>query len=115
MEMPSFPGHPSLVSLARFCEAGGLSPEGLRGALIAKRLFAVEMRGQLLLPSFFLDARYERRQLEVVCSVLGDLLGGSKLQFFTNPRGSLNGRTPLDALVDGDFALVRRAAEGFAE
>lgn len=109
------PGHPSLISTTTFCDEAGISPEALQDALAARRVFAVEMHGQLLVPDFYLDARYDRRQLESICKVLGDLPGGSKLQFFTTPKGSLGGRTPLDALADGDVALVRRAAQGFVE
>ena len=77
--------------------------------------FVVEMHGQLCFPNFFLDKRNDRRQLESVCKVLGDLPGGSKLQFFTNPKGSLGGRTPLDAIADGKVAFVRRVAKAFVE
>lgn len=113
--MLDFTGHPSLIPEAEFCGAAGFSSKGLERALFAKRVFAVEKGGQPCFPDFYLDKRYGRRQLQAVCKLLGDLPGGSKLQFFTTPKGSLNGRTPLDALADGDFALVRRTAEGFAE
>lgn len=101
------------ISSAMFRERTGLSSQALEAALLAKRIFAVELQGQTCLPNFYLDERYDRHRLESVCKVLGDLPGGSKLQFFTNPRGSLGGRTPLDALADGKVALVRRAAQAF--
>lgn len=111
----NFPSHPSLISAAAFCAEASLSSDALKRALFAKRVFTVEVLGQTYVPSFYLDKVFDRRQLESVCRVLGDLPGGSKLQFFTNPRGSLSGRTPLDALADGEVVLVRRAAQGFAE
>lgn len=84
-------------------------------ALLAKRLFAVEVLGQVNIPDFFLDRRYDRRQMASVCKLLGELRGGSKLQFFMTRKGSLGGQTPLDALADRKYASVRRAAQGFAE
>lgn len=105
----------SLVSAIKFSEDDGVSAGALQKACFEKRLFVVEMHGQLHFPNFYLDKRYNRRQLESVCKVLGDLAGGSKLQFFTTPKGSLSGRTALEALADGDVALVRRAAQGFVE
>lgn len=113
--MPDFHRQPSLISMTEFCEEAGLSPEALDKALSGNQLFAVQLNGEVCLPDFFLDERYCRQQLESVCKVLGNLLGGSKLQFFTTPKGSLGGRTPLDALAAGDVALVRRAAQGFVE
>lgn len=113
--MPDFPGHRSLVSATKFCEQAGLSSQGLDKALHAKRIFAVELQGKVSIPDFFLDKRYDRRQMASVCKLIGDLPGGSKLQFFTTPKGSLGGQTPLDALADRKFAAVRRTAQGFAE
>lgn len=92
-----------------------MSFQALDKALLSKRIFAVEVHGQAYIPDFYLDKRCGRKQLESVCRALGDLPGGSKLQFFTNPRGSLGGRTPLDAIGDGEIALVRRVAQGFLE
>jgi hypothetical protein len=114
-DLPDLSGHSSLVTPARFCEETGMSLGALEQRLRARRVFAVEQHGQVYFPAFYLHKRYDRRQLESVCRVLGDLPGGSKLQFFINPRGSLGGRTPLEALVDGQLALVRRAAQGFLE
>ena len=50
-----------------------------------------------------------------VRELLGDLPIGSRLQFYTQPRGSLSGLTPIQALRAGKVADVRRAAEGFRE
>jgi len=113
--MPEFPGHASLISSAKFCEEGGESSQALNQALLARRIFAVEMHGQVCFPDFYLDKRYDRRRVESVCKLLGDLPGGSKLQFFTTPKGSLGGRTPLEALASGNLAAVRTAAMGFVE
>lgn len=104
-----------LVSLAAFCEQTGKSPQLLEAEVLANRMFIVEIQGQHFVPSFFLEQRYDRRQMASVCKLLGSLPGGSKLQFFTTPKGSLGGQTPLEALADRKFAAVRRTAQGFAE
>ncbi len=104
-----------LVDRAKFLTEAGLSTLQLDRALLANRVFLVRLHGQEYIPDFFLDERYDRRQLQAVCKVLGDLPGGSKLQFFTTPKGSLNGQTPLDALLSRRAAAVRRTAKGFIE
>ena len=113
--MSYFLGHFSLIPANKFCEESGLSSQALRKVLLANRIFAVELQGQVSIPSFFLDKRYDRRQMASVSKLLGGLQAGSKLQFFSTPKGSLGGQTPLEALADRKFAAVRRTAQGFAE
>ena len=108
-------GSPVLVDREKFGEDAGLSPLALERALRASRMFGCELHGREYIPHFFLDKRYDRRQMASVCKLLGGLPSGSKLQFFSTPKGSLGGQTPLDALADRRFAAVRRAAQGFAE
>ena len=105
----------ALIAADKFADEAGLSPADLDKALRANRIFAIELSGKSFIPAFFLDARFERRHLHSICRVLGDLHSGSKLQFFTTPKGSLSGRTPLDALADRSVAAVRRTAQGFVE
>ncbi len=107
--------HDLLVERATFLSITGLSALQLDRALRTRRLFAVNVDDEDYIPQFFLDGRYDRGQLQAVCKALGELPGGSKLQFFMTPKGSLNGKTPLEALVDRKVELVRRAAHGFAE
>jgi hypothetical protein len=38
-------------------------------------------------PAFYADKRYDRRHLEAITKLLGDLPDGAKLQFFLNPKG----------------------------
>lgn len=111
----ALPGHPSLISSERFRNESRLSARALERAILAKRLFAVDLHGREYIPNFFLDRRYDRLQLQAICKVLGDLPGGSKLQFFTTPKASLSGQTPLQALMDRRAAAVRRTAQGFVE
>jgi hypothetical protein len=78
-------------------------------------MFTVEVDGDRLYPAFFADPELDRQQLETVAKELRELPGWSKWQFFTTPKASLGGRTPLDALKTGKLQEVRRAAVGFAE
>jgi hypothetical protein len=104
-----------LISPAALAEGLKFSRQALSKALKAHRLFYVDVQGRRHFPAFFLDPRYERRQLEDVCRALGELPGASKLQFFMTRKASLQGVTPLEALANGQFARVRTAAQGFAE
>ena len=47
--------------------------------------------------------------------MLGDLPGGSKLQFFVTRKGSLGGKTPLEALATGGLAKVKDVTSAFVE
>lgn len=105
----------ALIAADKFADEAGLSRADLDKALRANRIFAIELCGKSYFPAFLLDTRYERRHLHSICRVLGGLPGGSKLQFFTTPKGSLSGLTPLDALADRNVAAVRRTAQGFVE
>jgi hypothetical protein len=98
-----------------FARRRGWSEEALAKALRASRVFCFEVEGLLVYPAFFVDPRYDVRQLESVCRRLGALPGGSKWQFFVTRKGSLGGLTPLEALLAGDFAAVIRSAEGFRD
>lgn len=67
-------------------------------------------------------AAAEKRLAELEVSVplsvskaFANLPVGSRLQFFLQPKGSLGGETPLEALTDGKLDQVLIAAEGFAE
>ena len=104
-----------LVPAAVFAEGLHVTRQALSKALKARRVFYVDVQGRRHFPAFFLDHRYERRQLEDICRALGELPGASKLQFFLTRKASLQGATPLDALANGQFARVRVAAAGFAE
>ncbi|MCA0242118.1 MAG: hypothetical protein LCI02_14800 [Proteobacteria bacterium] len=104
-----------LVASADFVQRRHITRQALSKALKAHRVFSVEVEGRRYLPHFFLDSRLERRQVEAVSQALGELPGASKLQFFTTRKGSLAGKTPLEALADGQYSRVRVAAQGFAE
>lgn len=105
----------ALVDSTSFTQKRNVTRQALSKALKAHRVFYVEVEGQRYFPDFFLDPRYERRQVEDVSKALGELPGASKLQFFTTKKASLEGETPLAALAAGRFSRVRTAAQGFVE
>jgi len=105
----------ALIDAAELARRRGISPEQV-GELIAQhRIFSLERDGKTLYPAFLAEPTADLRRLEAVCRRLGTLPGGSKWQFFVTPKGSLAGRTPLEALRDGDFAAVKVASDGFRE
>jgi hypothetical protein len=79
------------------------------------RVFYLSHEAERYFPVFYGDPAYDRKKLEDVTKVLGDLPGGSKLQFFLTRKGALGGDTPLQALAAGRFAKVKDLAAAFAE
>ena len=114
-KLPLAPEPADLIDELEFARLIKRPPEALMECVRDQRLFYVEQRGQRRFPAFFLDSAYRRRYLYQVSRRLDGLPGGSKLQFFVSPKGSLGGITPLEALRQGSLASVLRAAEGFAE
>lgn len=104
-----------LLPAGEFTARMNWTRQALSKALAANRVFFIEDQATRYYPAFYLDVRYERRHLEDTAKLLGDLPGGSKWQFFTSPKGSLGGLTPLDALLKGMLQQVKVAAEGFAQ
>lgn len=104
-----------LVPAGEFTVRMHWTRQALSKALAANRVFFIEDQGTRYYPSFYLDERYERRHIEDTAKLLGDLPGGSKWQFFSSPKGSLAGLTPLEALLQGKVQQVKTAAEGFAQ
>jgi hypothetical protein len=104
-----------LLPSARFAEQLGVTRQALSKAVVAERLFFLELGAERYFPAFFLDPIYERRQLEQISKCLGELPGASKLQFFSTQKASLGGQSPLQALAQGKFFKVKATATGFAE
>ena len=105
----------ALLASTDFIERMHFTKQALSKAISANRMFYVDVKGERRFPAFFAESRYDRKQLERVCQLLGDLPGAAKWQFFVSPKASLGNATPLDALAKGGYAQVRVAAEGFAE
>ncbi len=105
----------ALVSSAELTAALNISRQALSKAVQANRLFAMNVGNQRYYPVFFADPTMERRKLERVSRVLGEMAAWEKWRFFTTPKGSLGKLTPLDALKKGMYHEVLAAATGFAE
>jgi hypothetical protein len=107
--------HKVVLPSGEFSAALNISRQALSKAVQAGRLFALEVGGENYYPSFYLDSEVDRRKLERVSKALGALAGWEKWRFFTTPKGSLAGLTPIDALKKGKYAEVLTAAAGFTE
>lgn len=94
---------------------GWSSRQAVWKAAQSQRVFYLLHQAERYFPAFYADPRYERKHLEAVTKVLGDLPGGSKLQFFLTRKASLGGQTPLQALAAGRVAKVKDIAAAFAE
>lgn len=93
-----------------------ISAQALSTAMKRKRIFALKgAAGKYHYPAFFADRAYDRGTLERVSQALGDLPGSSKLHFFTSPRHSLGGLSPLQALAKGRVDAVLDQANAFRE
>ncbi len=64
-------------------------------------------------PAFYVDPRFDRKQLAAITKLLGRLPGGGKWTFFTGAKGSLGSVTPLQALLANRYVDVRATALGF--
>ena len=105
-----------LVDLTRMAQLLEVSPQAVREALVEHRLFYLSgPSGETLFPAFFASAHPNHHLLEMVSARLGHLPGTSKWQFFTSPRLSLNGITPIEALKLGKVDNVMAAAAAFVE
>jgi hypothetical protein len=100
-----------LLSSAQIRARLGITRQALSKAVSERRMFWVGgNKGAQWYPSFFADDMTDRRMLEQVSVALGDLPGAVKWQFFTTPKHSLDGRTPVDAVRAGALDRVLRTA-----
>ncbi|NVM77447.1 hypothetical protein FHW83_003265 [Duganella sp. SG902] len=105
-----------LISAQELSERLDMSTQAISKSLKDGRLFALEGGGnRLCYPSFYADSALSRRDLYAVTKALGAIPPSSKWQFFTTPKASLNGLTPLQALQQGARDAVLVTAAGFVE
>lgn len=94
----------------------GITVQAISKAQKAKRMFDLECGGgKRMYPAFYADPDADRSILGDITRLLGDIPASAKWQFFSTPKLSLKGRTPLQALKEGDVALVETCARGFVE
>lgn len=104
-----------LLSTEEFLAKRKWNEAQLSRAIQSSKIFVVRRDGIDQIPGFLAEELLIRAGVEDVCKVLAPLGAGSKLQFFTTMKASLNSRTPLRCLVDGELPAVLVAAEGFVE
>lgn len=104
-----------VAASGEICEALNFKRQSLNKAVKDNRIFFLKHGNTQYYPVFYADGELDRAQLERVSQVLGDLDGASKWQFFTRPKGSLGGITPLEALKAKMLDKVLQAAQGFVE
>jgi hypothetical protein len=105
----------SLLPPGEFAVSMGWTRQALSKAVASNRVFFIDDGSLRKYPAFFADTSLSRQQVQSVAKLLGDLPGGAKLQFFTSAKASLDRRTPLQAMRDGQLLKVKAAAQGFAE
>lgn len=93
----------------------GCSEEFFRRAVRQGRIFTVDVSGNIYYPGFYSDPELAWNDIGRVVRALDGLGGWLKWSFFTTPKGSLGGLTPLQALRRGMTTEVVTAAHGFAE
>lgn len=105
-----------LLDAVALCERMGIGHDSLKDAVRETRLFYLEgSLGARWYPSFFAYQLPIRQRIEQVSVRLGALRGDAKWVFFTRPKHSLSGLTPLRALELGDLACVLRCASQYRE
>lgn len=105
-----------LIPAGKVWEKLEITKQAVSKAVKEKRMFTLDgPSGESLYPAFYTDKRYDRRTLGKISKALGDLPGPSKWQFFTTGKASLGGKTPLDALSNGEVDAVLVTAAGFVE
>ncbi|MGF6480797.1 hypothetical protein [Paraburkholderia sp. JPY419] len=104
-----------LMKPATFLRGLGVTKQALSKAVKSGRMFSLDVGPATYYPAFYLDLEVDRKELQKVTQALGTLPGWSKWQFFTQPKGSLGPRTPLEALAEGMVDDVKKAAKAFVE
>jgi len=104
-----------VITAADLMDRLDFTRQALSKAVLARRFFTVDVGANRMYPAFFADPNLDRRKLERIAKDLGELPGWSKWVFFTTPKASLGGVTPLDALKRGRYSEARRAAIGFLD
>lgn len=108
----------AIIIVDDFIQATGIGQEALAQKLRERRIFKMPdwvhlVWGDDYFPAFFADSQYDLCSLEAVSKALRAYNGIRKYRFFTTSDPSLGNRTPLEAIGDGDLALVLKAVKLF--
>ena len=105
-----------LLTSADLIERVDITRQALSNRLAAGSIFYVDGgRNERYYPAFFADAALDTKAVRKVTKALGDLPGASKWLFFTSPRESLGGLTPLEVLAGKRPAAKAGYASGELE
>jgi hypothetical protein len=105
-----------LLPPKEFQNALGISRQSVNEAIKSRRMFALlGPSGEYYYPAFYADGNLNRREVEKVAKVLGDLPAPSKYHFFTSKSLFLGVVTPLQALKKGRLEDVMIAATAYKE
>jgi len=105
-----------LLTSADLIERVDITRQALSNRLAAGSIFYVDGgRNERYYPAFFADASLDTKAVRKVTKALGDLPGASKWLFFTSPRESLGGLTPLEVLAGKRPAAKAGYASGELE
>lgn len=112
--MQTAQSHP-LLTAAEFMQLRGWTHLDLQRAKTSGKVFCIMHTGVEYVPAFLADPSLLKYGIERVCRLLQDLPAGSKWQFLTTPKGSLDAHTPLQCIAKGQIRSVMRTARGFLE
>lgn len=104
----------NLLPVSAFAERTGRTVADVEADLAERRLFSITFESVAHIPNFLCEPVLQHTGIDVVVTALSDLRGETKWEFFSNPRISLDGLTPIEALRGGRLEAVLRAAAGFA-
>lgn len=103
-----------LVTAEELCNRLDISPSALEQAVLDHRMFSVSgPKGETWYPAFLADPYYAN--LEQISLELGDMPGEEKWAFFTTPKHSLGGDTPLVSLQLHNYGYVLKTAVEYRE
>jgi len=105
-----------LLTSSDICSRRQITRQALSRAVKDGRVFWLDgPSGTQLYPHFFAKSKLERSAFEKVSRALGAVPGASKWQFFTTPKRSLGGISPVEALDKGAMESVMATAMAFRE
>lgn len=104
----------ALLPEAQMAVRLGMTPTALVDTCRRYRLFAVDVENCAYYPAFLADPEIDRADLGDVIERLAGVSGWGMYVFFTTPKSSLAGQTPLAALRAGQKTEAELAAVGAA-
>ncbi len=104
-----------LVSGKELAQHIRLSEAWLDESVASDALFLLTVGSEVYFPAFYGHPAFDRSQLERVSQAMVNLPGWSKWTFFMRRNSGLNGRSPLEALEQGEFEAVLSAAHAYAQ